>query len=274
MATWTGLIVATVVNLLASPAVAGAETVGAAENDVVPDETAETSHVYLPAVFDIAAYYDTRDYAGVTLNTFLVLPAGFSFFSFLDVDNSFAYDAVAEGWTDEGRVNATQAYTELNLFWGDYLNFPLEAQGQWAIGTSPFVIDRARIGVRLHAPTQTWGKALADANLRLHLSYFPYVQQLNFESPGGYESQVSLFYRWVPFAAQTDSRVYVTGWADFDVKTKAKNNFYTEHQAGVRIIEGLHVVVEYRHFSFLPKKDGFGIGLQYQVNLGTRLPQW
>lgn len=256
--------------ILGSPTLILAEAPEPASEAVAPSP----EPIYLPATVDIAGYYDTRDYTGITVNTFFVLPAGFSFFSFIDIDNAYYYDA-APGAPDASRGDATQAYTELNLQWGDYLNFPLEVHGQWALGTNPYVTDLARVGLRLHAPPNTWGAALARANLVLHLAYFPYVQRLNFEKhPGGYESQISLFYRWVPFAELTDSRVYVSGWADFDVRTKADNDFYTEHQLGVRVVAGLHVVAEYRHFSFLPEQDGVGIGLQYQFNLGSRLPQW
>jgi|GEM_PF-3137108 len=226
-------------------------------------DSAAPQPTHLPGGLDLNYYYDTREFTTLTVNTFLVLPLGFSYFGFVDFDNKPDHSET---------VDTNQAYSELNLQWGDYGSFPIELHTQWALGTSPFVTDRFRAGLRFHAPPATFGKALADFGLMLHLTYFPFVQRLNFEGQeAGWESQIAVAYKWTPFAEALDRRIYVSGWTDFDLFLDKKHEILSEHQIGLRLFGGLHAVAELRHFSFEEPPTGVGFGAQYQLDLGVPL---
>jgi hypothetical protein len=229
----------------------------------------------LPAQIDFNSYFDTRNYTTLTVNAFAALPYYFSYFSFVDWDTAAPPAAFPRDLGD-----ANQAYTEQNLTWGDRYSWPVELHLQWALGTNPFVQDRLRAGLRFGVPLG-WalGATLRDAGFDvLTLTYFPAVIRL--ASPPaaeGYESQLALFYRFVPFRDAWHRRLYLAGWADLDVLTEdpRQTRFMTEHQLGLRLLGGLHAVAEYRHtpFAVPENQNGVALGLQYWLKLSTPAKQ-
>jgi len=216
----------------------------------------------LPAYVDFNAYYDTRDFATLTINTWALLPRGVSYFAFVDYTS-------APGM---GHVDESQAfYTEQNLQWGRWATFPLEVHAQWGLGASVGfdIPDVVRFGVRFHpVPTRAVGRAFERAHLTTLVTYFPLIGYLSNLRPDAFTSQISYFYRFEPAADRIDHRIYLQGFGDFDFRTgDGLTDVIQEHQLGVRIVAGLHVVAEVRYANFVPTHFGAGFGLEYRIDM-------
>ncbi len=60
-----------------------------------------------------------------------------------------------------------------------------------------------------------------------------------------------------------------TGFADQDIYYKGNKSFtfVAEYQFGIRIIDNLYAVAEFRLNDYLPRnKTGFGLGLEYFIS--------
>lgn len=221
---------------------------------------AEAPPAGLPGYIDANGYYDTRGFTTVTINSFAVLPRGFSYFAFVDYTNDFDAPELAD---------SSSFYTEQNVQWGRWMSSPLELHLQWGLGAAVGydIPDVARVGARIHArPTHAVGRFFDRIHLFATLTYFPYVQYLAFERPNAWESQISFFYRLEPFADRIDHRIYLQGWGDFDFRTgKGLLDVITEHQIGIRLAGEFYAIAEFRHASFMAKTTGVGFGLEYRM---------
>jgi len=70
-------------------------------------------------------------------------------------------------------------------------------------------------------------------------------------------------YRW----NLVGRRLYVSGFAHQDMNYDGQTTWVTEHQIGLRLVDQLHAVAEFRYNDFRPKglRSGWGLGLQYVI---------
>ena len=67
-----------------------------------------------------------------------------------------------------------------------------------------------------------------------------------------------------------DRRIYISGFIDQNFNYNGRGGlsfkWVTEHQLGVRIIDELYAILEYRINDFYPKDNyGLGYGLEYKI---------
>ncbi len=227
-----------------------------AEDSVIATATAVEPPPALGGFIDINGAYDTRNLTTGTLAVLTTLPAGFQYFGFVNLINR-------QGGPGEEQ---NTFFSQQHLYFAPFRVLPLDiaALGEFMSGNDN---DSARAGVRWRlSDTGFMRPAFEKARLYLSAGYFP-VQFDRIQAPG-WRSFASYAYNWQLWPG----RVYVGGFADHymsvqngQMKTFTQD-FVTEHQVGLRLLFGLHVVAEYRHDDFAPKKDGVGLGVQYLVN--------
>ena len=113
-------------------------------------------------------YYDTRDFAVVTLNVLANLPGRLQYFSLTNYTNAVGADP---------RRDFDTYYTEQNLRWGPLPSVPLDLMTQW-VHRSGGKNDMLRFGLRWRlmntSVLDTWFKAI-------NLMYFVNVHAYQFD---------------------------------------------------------------------------------------------
>lgn len=94
--------------------------------------------------------------------------------------------------------------------------------------------------------------------------------QLRNKTKVEYMTIIEHAYRINILAGRLNNRVYLAGFADQNFKylenDKVTFEWVTEHQLGIRLIEELYAVAEYRINTFLPANNyGVGYGLEYKI---------
>ena len=209
---------------------------------------------------DLNGYFDTREFAVQTINLFAKLPYRLEYFSLTNFFN--AVEA-------EHPEDLDTYYTEQNLRYSPFEKVPLDAAMQW-MHRSGTQNDILRVGARwrlMNTPL------LDDWFARIGLVYFVnfYVGQFDDLPSQGTRMQIEHVYKLPILRALLDERVYLGGFLDhnlwFDGPAGTdESTIVTEHQLGVRLVDHLYAVAEFRRNEFLPeKKNGVGFGLEYVV---------
>lgn len=206
--------------------------------------------------FDLNGYYDTRSFDIITNNTLINLPYGLHYYSFTNLLGPF-------NSADSFTLN--KYYTEQNIRWALYKNIPVELNVQWNSGSN--LTDKMRFGPRIRVNDLPWiGKILKKLNLIYAITPFP----LQVDHSKGYDAQIEQFYKMQVLPRYFKDRVYISGFADINFLYGSDNRTrhhpsVTETQLGIRLINQVYAVVEYRYNGFLPtnKRNGLGLGLEY-----------
>lgn len=204
--------------------------------------------------------YDTREFTRLTLNTFLAFPKGFSYYNVFHLNSN-----VGSG---NNHFDITNFYHEHDLWWNPYSKIPLDLVVQWQVNQGT-LNDKARFGYRWRISDTLWVKDFFDrAHLYLTTQFHPLQTDFN-NSPGW---GVSFEHFWKMNVAPTmfKDRVYIAGYMDHNIdygaNTAGNNHFVvTETQLGVRLIDKLNAVAEFRMDQYAAKKYGAGFGLEYVV---------
>ena len=207
--------------------------------------------------FDFNGYYDTRSFDIITNNTLIDLPGGFEYFSFTNIFGPF-------NSADNFKLN--RYYTEQNFRFKLYKNIPIALNLQWNSASN--ITDKIRFGPRIRVDELPLiNKFFKKLNLIYAIAPFP----LQIDHSKGYDAQIEQFYRMQVLPKYFKDRVYISGFADINFlygsdNPKHHNPSVTETQLGIRLINQVYAVLEYRYNGFLPskKKNGLGLGLEYQ----------
>ncbi len=206
--------------------------------------------------FDLNGYYDTRSFDVITNNTLINLPYGLHYYSFTNLLGPF-------NSADSFTLN--KYYTEQNIRLALHKNIPIELNVQWNSGSH--LTDKIRFGPRIRVNDLPWiGKFFKKLNLIYAIAPFP----LQIDHSKGYDAQIEQFYRMQVLPKYFKDRVYISGFADINFLYGSDNRTrhhpsVTETQLGVRLINQVYAVIEYRYNGFLPtnKRNGLGLGLEY-----------
>ena len=219
----------------------------------------------LAGFVDVNLYYDTRRFATTTLNTLVRLPARFQYFAFI---NMFA------PLNSGAPTDVSLFYTEQNLRWNLHASVPLDASLQWVLRSGE-ANDMLRVGVIWRvSSTPVISRLFAKISLFYSLAVHGY--QLDFVEEPGWRWQLEHVYKIGLFAHAWGDRAYLAGFLDHNLWVGGgdarpfASRVVTEHQLGVRLVGGLHVVAEYR-FNEYSETDqhGAGFGLQYVMKFTT-----
>lgn len=201
---------------------------------------------------DVNSYWDTRHFAVTTVNLLANLPNDFQYFQFANFDSALGSDT--HDWNG--------FYTELNLRKAICKDNPylthLDATVQYADGSAPHGNLRLGVRWRTHDTAGCLGAFVKDT-LKLR-----YSVNFHFLETDGTGWQIEHFYR----RDFLEGDVYVAAFCDHNIDNNAQSSSWvTEHQIGVRLIDPLYVVAEYRYNSFLPvgARSGWGVGLEYVI---------
>ena len=259
----TAAFALTLATMLGEPDFARAcDTDGRRATDDSGAETETTEAESRPprGFLDFNTYYDSRSSTVLTLNILANLPHRFQYFS---LTNYFS------------PVNATvlsdleSFYTEQNIRFSPKEALPVDATLQWVV-RSPGENDALRVGARWRL-SDTSGIESFFERLNMAYSVNFHFYQLDFVSQPGWRWQIEHVYRMNVLPQMLGKRVYVGGFLDHNLQPFAPADPYasrivTEHQLGIRVTAGLHVVAEYRFNEYFDKSEhGLGIGLQFVI---------
>lgn len=210
----------------------------------------------LGGFMDFNAYYDTRDFSVVTINLLGNLPARFQYFSLTNFSNPVSTST---------NLDLEAYYTEHHLRWFLPKELPIALTTQW-VSVSGTNNEIARFGFLWQVSNTVW---LKDFFEKIHMFYFINFHPLQIDSVPGTGWEIEHVYNIDIFPSVFGNRVYLGGFADHDMNYGAgsnQNQWVTEHQLGVRLIDWLHAVVEFkRNEYFATDRTGLGLGLEYKI---------
>lgn len=215
----------------------------------------KTSKQKITGFADFNGYYDTREFAVLTINLLANLPYRFQYFSLSNIQG------------EEKSFDLASFYTEQNLRWGVHKKLPLDLTFQYVIrdGTDN---DDFRLGLRwsVHKTPR-----IDSAFQKIHFSYSinPMFIQFRSKARPAYMTIIEHVYRLNIAPKPLNNRLYIGGFVDQNfvyTNGKVSLKWVTEHQLGVRLVSQLYAVAEFRINTFLTEKQyGLGYGLEYNV---------
>lgn len=200
---------------------------------------------------DFNAYYDTREFNVMTLNILANLP------------NRFQYFSLTNYLSAGPLVDLANFYSEQNLRWKIKKSGAFDLTLQYVMRQG-LANDDLRFGVRWRLSDTP---KLTNFFKKLNMSYSlnPMFIQFRAKAHSKYLTQVEHVYRIKIYK----DRIYLGGFADQNFIYNKGNlafKWVTEHQLGIRIIDQLFAVGEYRINDFLESDNtGLGIGLEYVI---------
>lgn len=207
---------------------------------------------------DLNGYYDTREFTVFTINLLANLPNRFQYFSLTNY----------QGPTNSSDVSTF--YSEHNLRWKIKPTLPLSLTYQYVTRQGPQNDDH-RFGLlwRVHN-TPMFADFFKKINLKLSTN--PMFLQYRVKAEPAYMTTIEHVYFLKLMPKTFKGRVYVLGFADqnfvYNDNGKLSFEWVSEHQLGIRLVDQLFAVGEYRINTYLGDgATGFGYGLQYKVNL-------
>src|SRR6185436_1204787 len=96
------------------------------------------------------------------------------------------------------------------------------------------------------------------------LFYVLHVYPLQFDALDGYNWQMEHFFALNVLPQLLGNRVYASGFADHNLGPDG-SDWVTETQLGIRLIQQLYAVTEYRHNEFVTDQDGLAFGAEYKI---------
>lgn len=202
---------------------------------------------------DFNYYWDTRQFNTLTINAGANLPHDIQYFQLTNFDSPL---------DDPGSLSDLSGfYTEIHLRRPIAKDHPwlkpFDTTWMYADGSTAGNVHRLGVRWRFH-DTPGLIEYLFDEVLK-----FQYSLNFHLLESDGSGIQLEHVYRRFFF----DKRIYIAGFADHNIDFDGSSSWVAETQIGLRLIDQLHLVAEYRHKSFNAGrfKSGLGVGLQYVV---------
>lgn len=205
---------------------------------------------------DFNGYYDTREFSVLTINILAKLPHRFQYFSLTNY----------QGPSNSSDVSGF--YAEHNVRWGIRKGLPFDLTYQF-VTRQGIKNDDHRLGVRWRV-TSTPKVSKFFKKAGFFYSVNPMFVQLRGRSETKLMTIIEHVYRLNILSNRLDNRLYIGGFADQNfvnsLSGEIMTEWVTEHQLGIRIIDQLYAVLEYRINTFLAKDtNGLGYGLEYKI---------
>jgi len=231
-----------------------------AESALATSPEEATAAPELAGFVDLNAYYDSRESTNVTIGLLLNLPLRLQYFAFV---NLF-------GPTQASRVGDQElVFSEQNLRWRLHEEAPLDVVAQYVIRSGPDN-DVLRLGLRWRFSATPVIAQLFDL-LHLRYGFSVYAFETDFQAPALYALQIEHVYKLQVLPEHFGDRVYIAGFIDHNIRIGGAadvpvSRVVTEHQLGIRVVAGLHIVAEFRFNEYMAQDQvGVGLGLQYLV---------
>ena len=224
---------------------------------VVPADSAEVPAFNRFGLIDINGYYDTRDATTFTINYLAVLSKKLTYFSFINYQQ-FSFTDMNNDFND--------FYSEHMLYYNPLKTIPFDlmVQGVFMGGQRN---DKLRFAVNWRAHHTPWlGDILRKYNIKYSAVF--HFAQFGYDAPlDDFTWQIEHVYSIQILPKQTGQRIYISGFADQTMGGEIARGVISETQLGVRLVDQLHAVAEYRYFGYFPAefRHGLGLGLQYLV---------
>ena len=224
-----------------------------------PQKQKQISKNTLSGFIDLNGYRDTRGFSEATINVLTNLPYHFQYFSLTNFSNA----NVRNDW------DLTGYYSEHSLRWSFWEKWPLALSVQWALANGGDN-DKFRFGLLWKIAKTPMLKKFFE---KIHMSFFVtfFGLDTNFSDPVKH-AQIEYVYLIQVLPSLLKDRVYVAGFADQNFRfgnsaTAGNRNIWvTEHQLGVRLVNWLYAVVEFRRNEFFAaQKNGVGFGAEYKL---------
>lgn len=189
-----------------------------------------------------------------TLNALVNLPHGLSYFSLLNLMNQLHHRPLAE---------TAGYYTEQSLRYAPFSLVPLDLTLQYNLRSGD-ENDRLRLGLRWRLDDTP---LLDDVFHLLHLTSAINFHVLQIDREDGYVWQMEYSARLSP--PYLDERLYVAGFADHTFNGARPPGapsapLVMEIQAGVRLLDQLYAVVEYRINQYrVDSESNIALGAEY-----------
>ena len=190
-----------------------------------------------------------------TVNAFVKLNKGWSYFSLTNVYNQAASSELEE---------TASYYSEQNVRWKiKDSSFDATAQFNFRSGEDN---DRYRFGIRWRLNDSAWLKPAFDALLLAWSINFHAVQ---IDHTDASEWQLEHAFRLT--APYISERLYLAGFIDHTFGEDLPENYpsapiVSEIQLGFRIVENLHIITEYRINQYRREDiNNVAVGLQYKM---------
>lgn len=205
---------------------------------------------------DFNFYYDTRDFSVLTYNILANLPKRFQYFSLTNYQST------------KGSFDLNTLYAEHNLRWSLHKNKPIDLTLQYVMRGGEDN-DDFRLGLRWRAHA---AKKLSSFFKKINLSYSinPMFIQFRRNTALKYMTIIEHVYRINIAPKKLDRRIYVGGFLDqnfiYNGRGGLSFKWVAEHQIGLRLIDELYAILEYRINDFYAKDNyGLGYGLEYKI---------
>lgn len=216
--------------------------------------TAETAKAQINSVH---GFIDFNAYPSVevpgdnvfTINIFALLPNRFSYFSLTNFSGQPSRNELSD---------AVNFYTEQNLRYALPDHIPFDLTVQWNMRSSTDN-DRLRLGTRWKAhKTSLLMPFMTQINLTYTVNYH---YQIDHSTQSSWQLEHVYRIKVMPGAFQ--GRVYLAGFGD---QTFQNGNvtWVTEHQLGIRLVENLYAIAEYRLNEYRTgTENSSGLGFEY-----------
>jgi len=197
-------------------------------------------------------YYDVRGYSTLTLNTLYNFNSKFQYFSFYNFDGTYRSES----------NDVTGFYTEQNLRYKLGERSPLKITNQNVL-KSGADNDLYRLGI-LWTISATKGLDSLFKKINMALMVNIHAVQWSQASDITVMPQLEYVYR----INLLKKRAYLAAFCDqtFNYSNNTVNfSWVTEHQLGIKLAKGLHLITEFRYNTYKVDEDkmGVGMGLEY-----------
>lgn len=234
-----------------------ANTVYAQGKAVIPADSSELPAFERFGSIDLNGYYDTRDATTFTINSLAVLSERLTYFSFINYQQ-FSFADANDDFND--------FYSEHMLYYSPIKALPFDLTAQ-AVLMGGARNDKLRLGINWRAHATPWlGEVLRKWNIRYSAAF--HLVQLGYETPlDDFSWQIEHVWFIQILPKLSGNRIYVSGFADQTMGGDIARGVISETQLGLRIVDQLHAVAEYRYFGYFPEdiRHGVGLGLQYLI---------
>ena len=215
----------------------------------------EKEKIKITGFVDFNGYYDTREFSVLTYNILANM-------------NRFQYFSLTNYESDKGSFDLENTYAEHNLRWKLSKTSPLDLTMQYVLRGGPNN-DDYRLGVRARLNSVPKISSFFE-KLNMSYSINPMFIQFRRNSKTKYMSIIEHVYRINIAPKILKNRLYLGGFIDQNFHYLNDGGvvfkYVSEHQLGVRMINQLYAVFEFRINDFMSDENyGLGYGLEYKI---------
>ncbi len=203
---------------------------------------------------DFNGYNDTRHFAVLTINLMSNIHHRVQYFSLTNY----------QGAKNTSDLNSL--YSEQNVRWAFRKNSPIDLTLQYVLRSNNGN-DDLKFGIRWKL-SQSKPLVALFKKMNTFYSINPMFVQFQEHVPTKYMTTIEHVYAINLFPKALNKRLYVSGFADQNF-VYANNSlifkWVSEHQVGIRMIDNVYLVAEFRINNYAAEQVGVGYGVEYKI---------